>query len=805
MLRQNFNQDWKYKKITSQLGEEGEEIPVILPHDALTAEKRTLESIRSFTSGYYSGGLWCYTKQFYLEESYQNKVVYLEFEGVASNASVLVNGESAAHWPSPYTDYTIKLDRYLKYGTKNEIKVFAKLPLNTDSRWYTGGGIYRNVKILTGEFLHIEPDGVRIRTPQVASDIAMAEVETEVALEGGESKTIQVYVEIYDDEKQVVASSRAPLTIFPGETKKVRQNIYLKQPKLWSPDSPTLYSCKVTLCFEGLEGDSAYEQFGFRKLTLDPQYGLRINGETVNLRGACIHHDNGVIGSRSIERAEERRVEILKSAGFNALRSCHHPMSKELLEACDRLGMLVMDEAFDVWRLSKTHFDYSLYFDQWWEFDIEQMIKKDFNHPSVIIYSIGNEISETCLRGSIDIGRSITNKIKSLDQDRYVLNSVNGMRSVMAHLYEIAPDYTGEAEIITVMTNMKERLEEFLTHPLVSAEIDESLSIVDIAGYNYMAERYENDAVENPNRMVVGSETYPDGIAECWKKVEKLGNVIGDFTYVGWDYIGESGVGKLHYGQEPYEIFGPYPWYLAWMGDIDITGYRRPISYWRETVWGLRKKPYLAVYRPEHYGEPCQSSLWSWSDTISSWKWPGFEGSNLNVDVYSDAEEIELFLNGISLGRKPCGETVGYITSYDLKYEPGILEAVAYNQNEEQSREQLKSGDNTTKLHMDCDRRVLKCTGGDLAYIRISVVDSQNIPYMGQERQISIEVTGAGELIGFGSADPKSEEVFTDSKRTTFEGSVLAVIRPLDCGGEICVRAETEDCDSEAICLQVQE
>lgn len=814
MIRKSFNEEWKFETTN----EEFDSLPayfkdaaggntIDLPHDAMIIGRRNPKSKRSNNTGFYSGGIYTYTKNFFVPAESRNKTMTVEFEGVYMNAMVYVNGDFAGKRPYGYSNFYVKLDKFIHYGTDNEIKVIAKCPTEPDSRWYSGGGIYRNVKIITGERLHIKLDGVKITTRNIEKDLAVLEVSTEIENSHTLNQYAYINTDIKDASGQIIASCQSKVTSFSGENVVVRQRIEIKAPKLWSPDHPALYTCCSSLTAEDKTVDEDITSFGIRKLQLDRQHGLRINGESVKLRGACIHHDNGVLGACTFERAEERRAELLKQAGFNALRSAHHPMSKEMLNACDRMGLLVLEEAFDMWQIGKSDFDYSLYFNEWWERDIESMIDKDFNHPSIIMYSIGNEISETGSRAGSSIGRKIAEKIRSLDSGRYVTVCINGVMSAMNRLNKLTASSqdngeNGEAE--NAMTNFLDFMVKMMTHKAVTEATEESFAAVDIAGYNYMTKRYEMDRELFPDRIIMGSESFPPEIADIWKLVMANPQIIGDFTWTGWDYIGESGVGKHDYTlSREMGLYGPYPWYLAFCGDIDIIGNRRPASYWREIVWGLRKLPYISVQRPEHYGQEVCTTSWSFSDSVSSWTWPKSTGKPVKVEVYSDAQEVELLCNNISIGRMPAGEAHRFMAVFDTVYSPGVLTAVAYSNSVETGRFTLETADDHVELSVDCDRRVLKRNCGDLAYLMISLVDNKGRLNPFAKKQVRVDVEGSGVLQGFGSADPVSLENFFDHKRTTFDGKVLAVIRPGRLAGHITVKISADGCDSKFVNLEV--
>ncbi|MEU1515126.1 glycoside hydrolase family 2 TIM barrel-domain containing protein [Streptomyces sp. NPDC005811] len=814
MIRTSFNDGWQVRPKVNPFSELSGQavpfIPVTLPHDAMIGQPRTAPggdvTLDRAAGAYFPGGVFEYRKVFAVPEEYRGKRVFLEFEGVHRDATVYINGDYAGQRPYGYSHFHIDADRFLRFGQDNEIRVEARA--HRDSRWYTGAGIYRDTWLLVGEAVRIVPDGLRVTTPDIDGSRAVVEVVTLVANDSIEVRTFPVVTEIRDASGGVVASDVSRVTVLPGEPATVRQRLYVPSPGLWSPETPTLYSCRVVLG----DVDEETVSFGIRSLQLDPEHGLRINGETVKLRGSCVHHDNGVLGAATYGRAEERRVRILKEAGFNAIRSSHQPMSKPMLDACDRLGMLVVDETFDVWTIGKSEFDYSLSFPEWWERDVEAMVAKDVNHPSVIMYSIGNEIPETGSPFGAVWGRRLAEKVRSLDPTRYVTNAVNGMLAVMSELAVLQQQWLEQAAkdgvgINTLMAEADDAMNTVSSSELVTERTAESFAVLDVAGMNYAEGRYALDRDLFPNRIILGTETFPTHIDGNWELVKQYGHVIGDFTWTGWDYLGEVGIGRPQYrteGDGPLQPHNaPYPYLVADCGDIDITGYRRPASYYREIVLGLRAEPYIAVRRPEHHGRIWAGSPWAWSHTVSSWTWPGYDGKPITVEVYSDAHEVELIGNGTSLGRRPVGPKHRFRTEFDIVHTPGELVAVAYRDGVETSRTSLRSADGPVRLTAKAEREVVGATGGDLAYVTLNLTDGQGTRHTAADRPVRVEVSGAAELIGFGSAAPSTEERFDAAERHTYEGRALAVLRPTGVG-KISLIASAPGCDPVAVVVTAE-
>ena len=809
MIGASFNEGWetrpKVNPFAELSGQTAPFRPVTLPHDALIGQRRVAPdgqvSMDGGAGAYFHGGTFEYRKVFSVPEEYRGKRIFIGFEGVYRDAVVYINGDFAGQRPYGYSHFHIDADRFLRFGEDNEIRVEARA--HRDSRWYTGAGIYRDTWMLVGEVVRIAPDGVRVTTPDIDAERAVVEVATRVENDSIAIRTVDIVTEVRDSDGSVVASDVSKATVLPGEPAVVRQRLYVQAPLLWSTGTPTLYSATVTL--KDLDAETVV--FGMRSLRLDPEHGLRINGESVKLRGACVHHDNGVLGVATFARAEERRVQLLKEAGFNALRMSHHPMSKAMLDACDRLGMLVVDEAFDVWTSGKSEFDYSLDFPEWWERDIEAMVAKDFNHPSVIMYSIGNEIPETGSPSGAARGRQLAEKVRSLDHTRYVTNAVNGMLAVMSELRAMREQAPQDgAGINTLMADAGDMMNAISASDLVTEKTAESFSVLDVAGMNYAEARYAMDRELFPNRIILGTETFPTRIDGNWRLVGQLGHVIGDFTWTGWDYLGEVGIGRPQYltpdAPRPSHT-APYPYLLADCGDLDITGHRRPASYYREIVFGLRAEPYLAVRRPEHHGKTFAGSPWAWSDSIASWTWPGFEGEPVTIEVYSDAHEVELLLNGRSLGRRPVGADHRFRTEFETRHVPGELLAVAYRSGLEVGRSSLRSAGGPLRLTAEADRPVVRATGGDLAYVDLTLVDEHGTCHSSADRLVSVEVSGSGVLAGFGSAAPSTEEGFDATQRHTYEGRALAVLRPT-AAGKIRLTATAPGCDPVDVVVTVE-
>ena len=750
MEKELFNEGWLFYNSSGTALEDtvrgkAEPVAVTLPHDAMVLEKRDPDSPTGNATGFYPYKTVHYLKKYRINKP--DGSIYLSFEGVYMNTAVYVNGALAARHSNGYTPFTADISPYLTEGD-NTIKVLVRNGAPS-SRWYTGTGIYRNVYILRGGSVHIAPEGVKVTTLEADSEIAVLSVETIIVNRENAVKDVVLHHKIGGAEVS------APVTLPPNETKKVTLRVELEKPGLWSPEEPKLYTCETEIV--GL--DSAETRFGIRTMSLDTRRGLRLNGIPVKLRGGCIHHDNGVVGAVETRALTERKIRKLKDAGYNAVRTAHFPASPMLLEVCDEVGMLVMNELCDAWTTPKVELDYSAFFADNWEKDAESMVNTSYNHPSVIMYSIGNEIFELSNKFEAQHGRKIADKIRSLDKTRYITNGVNIMLSVGDKLVSIAA--VSGLDINSIMNGNTAELLKLMTLPEIEKPLDEAFSYLDVAGYNYGHFRYFTDAKTYPQRILLGSETFPASLYDNWSMCGALPQLIGDFSWTAWDYIGEAGVGQCRYGEaSDYDLYGAYPWKTAFCGDFDLIGDRRPVSYWREIVWGLRIAPYIAVQDPAHFGEKQSPTKWGWSDAERSWNHRGFEGKPIAVEVYSGADEVELFVNGESAGRMRPEKCKAV---FHTVFKPGILSAVSYTDGMETGRDELKTASYNVRIETKTENGITE----------ISVVDENGK----LNPDADMEITAEGDILGFGTADPVSEENYFDRTIRTWHGRALLISR----------------------------
>lgn len=787
MRKQQLNRQWTLCHGTSSVmkslmrSQEQREV-VDLPHDAMITMPRSADAPSGAGMAYFHGENLEYSRTFFVSQEEKDRVHYLNFDGIYMNATILINGIFAAKHRCGYTPCTLRIDEFLRYGAENEIQVSIRGSALPNARWYPGEGIYRDVWLLDGEQLHIAPDGLHVMARDCDPELAVLEVETDVRNTGAHPRLARAEISILDGGGREAARRTARFYVKAGDRVMVRQQLELEKPMLWNVDTPALYTCCCRLIEEETVSDSAEASFGIRSLQLDSRRGLRINGESIKLKGGCIHHDNGLLGAVSVPDAEMRRIRLLKEAGYNAIRTAHNPPSTALLDACDKLGMLVMHELTDVWTLTKAPFDYAEYMPQTWEEDVESVVRRDYNHPSIIFWSIGNEIPEVGHPVSAQWGRRLVEKFRALDHTRFITNGINVLLACMPQMKKQGGEGVPSGGINEIMGNISaggNPMAEIGANPATDSYIEESCDMLDVIGYNYTEDRYEREHALHPNWIFFGSETFSSNLDKNWELVSRNPYVIGDFSWTAWDYLGEVGCGRIEPKNGGQAAFmGDYPWIAASDGDFDLTGYRRPMSYWREIIWGgSGHKPYIAVHRMQNYGKHLYVSKWNMTDAIRCWTWPGWEGKPTTVEVYSDAEEVELLVNGRSLGRKHVGDDFKkFYCKWEAVYEPGEIVAVAYINGLEAGRDLLQTA-GASELVLRADRKVLRAGSDDLCYLEIELRDQSGVLDAAAEAYANVRIEGPAILAGCGSADPRTEEGYQSSAHKLYEGRMLAILK----------------------------
>jgi len=773
--RQNIDRQWSFSFGTNEglpFSPKKDQIVVGLPHDYSIIQKRDPKAAGGSSVGFFLGGVATYEKTLFIPDTLEGKRCLLEFEGVYMNSVVSFNDNIVARQPYGYTTFHCDVTPYIRWGQENRIRVVVNNGTQPNSRWYSGSGIYRHVFFLVYDRVHIAPWGIYATTPVVSADSSTVSVKTTVENTTNANAGIEVRTTLMDAIGNEVAKATTAANITAGNSLEVSQSLVIDSPNLWSVDTPFLYGLISEIIEDGEVVDRKTTRIGIRDISFNAKKGFRLNGAPLKLKGGCVHSDNGILGAASYDRAEERKVELMKASGFNAVRCAHNPPSPAFLDACDRLGLLVIDEAFDCWREGKNPNDYGVYFEEWWQRDLSAMILRDRNHPSIIMWSIGNEVKEITgnSNGYAWAGR-LADFVRGLDATRAVTNALQEF-----YLLQEFTAINFDVAIPEAVWN---------EHSSKFAEV------LDVVGINYGRFHYAQDGKNFPNRIIVGSESFPQLAYDYWKDVERLPYVIGDFVWTALDYLGEAGLGRVIYGSMQ-EFRGDYPWHQANTGDIDICGFKRPQSFYRDCVWGNAGAPYIAVYNPEHYGKTTTITLWGWPDVTASWTWPGYEGKPTMVDVYSMDDEVELILNKKSLGRRPAGKASRYIASFEIVYEAGELIAVGYTNGEEQSRSFLKTAREPASIRLTPDMEVIDAEYGDLSYITVEMLDVTGNVVPNANHHIRFTISGPGTILAVGSSDPKTEEMYIGNQRRLYQGRAMVVIRSEGSEGDIVLTAEAD-------------
>ena len=708
------------------------------------------KSIGTTGTGYTVGGIGWYRKHFTLN-NIAGKKVSIYFDGVYMNSDVWINGHHLGNHPYGYTPFYYDLTPYINKKGQNVLAVRA-CNQGKNSRWYSGSGIYRHVWLTITNPVHVEQWGVYITTPEVSQNAATLAIRTSVIHNGQNMQLFKLRTKILDAKSNVVATAANSLSVSAdGQT---NQKIALTHPHLWSPGSPYLYRAVTDVLQGGKIIDHVVTNFGVRSISITAKKGFLLNGKSIELRGGCVHHDNGPLGSSTIDRAEEKKVELLKQFGYNAVRTSHNPPSQQFLDACDRLGLIVIDEAFDQWERAKNPNDYHLYFDTCWKKDINAMVLRDRNHPSVIFWSIGNEINERVDSSGLAITRKLRDEVKRLDNTRPVTEAICF----------------------------------FWDHPKYKWDTTAAaFALLDVGGYNYVLHEYENDHAKHPERVIMGTESFPLQVFENWQQVERHPYVIGDFVWTAMDYLGETGIG--HTALDSIKTFSKeFPWFNSWCGDIDLIGGKKPQSYYRDVVWD-RSQLEMLVHSPIPEGHKEAVSPWGWPDELPAYTFPGAEGKPLQVHVYTRYDAVRLVLNGKKIGEQNVSQQTKLTATFKVNYQPGELKAIGLKNGKAVDSVVLRTAGKPVGIRFVSDRISIQASRNDLAYVTAEVIDANGRVVPNAEFPLHFSIGGNGEIAATANADPSGMASMQQSQHKTFRGKCLVIVRPKGKSGSITLKA----------------
>lgn len=733
--------------------------PVQLPHDWSIALSIDPNAQSSGGGGYFPTGIGWYLREIMVPERWRDQKVSIEFEGVYQNAEVWINGILLGKHPYGYTPFLYDLSPHLKFGENNIIAVRVDNSKQPNSRWYSGSGIYRHVWLNVTDSVHIEEREVAINTELASDKEALLDIMATVSNLTAEKSPVELVIDIFDPEFHLIASAAVKSTVEDHSISVVHQKFTLLLPQLWTPDSPVLYTARLRLISDSQNIDSLEIPFGIRTIEVKASQGFLLNGKSILLCGANVHHDNGPLGAAAFDDAENRKAEILKSAGFNAVRTSHNPPSKAFLSACDRIGLLVVDEGFDGWAAKKNPHDYGTHFHDWWQRDLEVIIQRDRNHPSVVMWSIGNEVYERGKPEGLAIAQAMTKHIREMDSTRPITAGINGLGE--------SGDWT---------------------------QLDPLFNTLDVVGVNYELHRHAEDHQRCPNRVIMSAESYPRDVFAGWNAAVTNAYVIGDFVWSGIDYLGEAGIGRIFAPDEEILLHwegSHYPWHGAICGDIDITGWRKPLSHYRNIVWNRGEKIYMAVKAPVPGEQDWQLSPWAQLPVVPSWTWPGHESEVFTVEVYSRYPRVRLYLNDELIGENTTTREDEFQTQFKVSYKQGTLKAVGVVNGEEQEEHILTTADNPKTIRLVPDRKTLSANGQDLAFIVVEILDEEGRLCPQSEALVEYRIGGSGQLAAIASGDLSTLQSYRSNPRRAFQGRALVVIRATLQEGPITLEAKS--------------
>jgi len=771
--KQLFDSDWKFflDDTAAAMSREFNDDSwrnLNLPHDWSIEGEINHKNPTGGAGGFFPAGIGWYWKTFKVPNEWKNKNVSIYFEGVYINSEVFINGKSLGIYPNGYSSFSYNLTPYLDFDKENVIAVRVDNSQQVNCRWYSGSGIYRHVWMIVTEPVHIAQWGIAITTPDVSSKKATVRVKTLVKNETTLPQSIILKTLLFDAKFKDAGNNQTKVELSANSEKEVIQTINVSNPLLWSPEMPDLYQARVQIMKDKKVVDETKTGFGIRSIKFTAENGFLLNGKTVKINGGCVHHDNGCLGATAFDRAEERSVELLKAGGFNAVRTSHNPPSEAFLNACDKLGLLVIDEAFDGWKVKKTPYDYGMYFNEWWKRDLEAMILRDRNHPSIIMWSIGNEIIERKEQEAVEIAKIMVNTIKKIDPTRPVTSA---------------------------MTTWDEDWEIF--DPLMAAH--------DVCGYNYQLHRAPSDHERIPSRIIVNTESFPGNAFKIWQMVTENDYIIGDFVWTAMDYLGESGIGAFYYPDENADEHWQsdrYPWHGAYCGDIDITGWRKPISHYRSMLYNEDEKLYMAVREPNPETGEIKLTGWAVWPTWESWTWPGFEGKNIQVEIYSKCPKVRLYLNNKLIGEKPTTEEQEFKAIFTVLYSPGQLKAVGVENNKEIESTMLQTSGDPAKIKLTTDRKEILANGQDLSFVTIEITDKDGKFHPNATNRLYFKIEGPGTIAGVGNADMKDTDAYTGNTRKAWYGRALVVIKSTHNDGDIKLTVTSPDLDEDTLYIK---
>lgn len=767
----SWNDGWRFVW-ADEPGEGADWREVRVPHDWSAEHAPEPEAAVAGHGGFAVTGVGWYERRFEAPREWAGQRVTVHFEGVYGDADLWLNGVRLSRHRYGHLPWRVELTAGLRLGEDNVLRLRVNNADQPNARWYTGSGLLRPVWIEVRNPVYVVPDSGVTVTRSLTPAAAVVDLAAEVANMRVADATVVVEWMMRDPAGVVVATARRAVRVGAQAAATVPVSLTVPAPRAWTPAAPQRYTVAVRLTVDGHAVDRAEWTTGLRTVRVSAERGFELNGEPLKLLGGNVHADHGILGAMSLARAEERKVEGLKAAGFNAVRTAHHPPAPAFLEACDRLGLLVVDELYDGWVKQKTKQDYGRFLAEAWPTDVATWIRRDRRHPSVVLWSVGNEMYERNSASGRDLATKLVEAVHRHDGTRPVTAGVNGPGGDRAW-----------------------------------SSLDALFGIFDVAGYNYeLAAQHAADHVRVPDRIMFAAESYQQEAFTNWAIMREAPYVIGDFVWSAQDYLGEAGIGRVYpAGEEPRKHWegSHWPWRGSYCGDLDLIGWRKPISHYRQIIWDAGERLYVAVEVPSPDGQPWQLTPWSITPELPSWTWPGHEGQALQVNVASRWPRVRLLLNETVIGELATGESEAFRATFAVPYAPGELVAIGLNAaGKEAERQVLRTAGPMTGLRVTVDRDRLHADGDDLAYVEIESVDAHDVGLTEDTRTVRVTVEGPGRLVALGSGDPTAPGVYSSPERKLWLGRLLAVVRTTETAGEIRVRVNADGVPEQVVRLR---
>ncbi len=768
---------------------------VDLPHDWSIEGSFSKDNPATISGGALPGGVGWYKKIFTINESDKDRMIFIEFDGVYRNSEVWINGQYLGKRPYGYSSFRYNLSPYLNVGNQtNTIVVRVDNSQQPNSRWYSGSGIYRNIWLVKTDKVSVDHWGTYITTPQVSRESATISLKTKIRNYTDKTKDVMLSTVILDENGNKISEVSTDGNVSANSTNEFTQEFKVNHPSLWSVNKPILYKAISTVIANGKKTDNYETSFGIRTFSFDVDKGFILNGQPIKILGVCNHHDLGCLGSAINVRALERQLEMLKDMGCNAIRTSHNPPAPELLDLCDRMGFLVMDEAFDMWKIEKTSFDYHLDWDEWHVRDLSDMVLRDRNHPSVILWSIGNEIPEQWQPQGFDMAKELSDIVKSLDPTRPIISACNnpvpennllksGSLDLVGFNYNekdwvnFHKNFPGQKFIATETTSALATrghydmpADEIRVWPFTFDQMMEYIAQQNFSAFDPNVNPFtkgnpDNTCSSYDNCHVPWGSTHEDS----WRLIKKYDFLSGLFIWTGWDYLGEP---------------TPYSWpsRSSYFGIIDLAGFPKDAFYLYQSEW--TNKPVLHI--------------------LPHWNWEGREGQPIDVWVYSNCKEVELFLNDKSLGKKSKASPDELHLAWKVPYEVGTLRAVGKIDGKPDMITEIKTAGVPAKITLKADRNIINATGRDLSFVTVSITDKDGNLVPTADNLVKFVVTGCGSILAVDNGSQTSAESFQAPYRKAYNGLCLAVIKSDKKAGEIKLEAKADGLQSATLTINVK-